>query len=235
MCGTCAGIGISGEKCPECGKSRYHSTAEKRQDISKIVEEAKVCRIPHEYLGVNWSPDVFWVAYGSLKGDRLKSHFVTQLDSIHAVFSSGRLPTRSALFFAPSHHSKVTWAYSCMQHALKARYSCAPVLDTLEIKRLLVLAGESPNKQVSGVDYETYIESDVCFFTVTKTEYRRGAFTVIMELLDKRSRRGLTTFGLSRYTLAELASWDRSGEFKKFSGQWPAVNPLKVPTIISCL
>jgi hypothetical protein len=122
-----------------------------------------------------------------------------------------------------------------MQYALKAGFSVAPLFDTSEVKRLFVLSSETANFRLSGIDYESYIDSDVCFFTVVKTEFRRNSYSVIMDLLDKRNRRGLDTWGISRFSMAEMSSWDKTGDFSKLNVVYPEENGCKVPAIISCL
>ena len=234
MCGTCAGLGFLDRVCPECGFDGK-SVPLTKQDVTSLVLELEKCNVPRNYFGKNWSSDIFWVSHNNSRGNRLVESYVSQLEKVHEIFSSGQLPNRSVLFLAPSGHSKLTWAYSCMQHALKAGFKVAPMLDTLEIKRLFILSSEMPSRVMTGIDYETYISADVCFFTVIKSEQRRNSFSVIQDLLDKRNRRGLTTVGLSRYSISEISSWDRSGDFRKITVPQPEENLFKVPAIISCL
>ena len=234
-CGTCGGIGLSGEKCPECGLDRNSSKALTRQDITALIPLLEDISVPKNYIGVYWDPSIFWVSHGNQKGNKLVELVVNQMEKIHSIFSNGRTPERSAILMAPSNYSKVTFMYSCMQYALKSGFSVTPLLDTSEIKRLFVLASESPTQKVGGVDYDTYIASDVCFFTVQKNEYRRNCYATILDLLDKRSRRGLVTLGISRYSVSELSRWDRSGDFKKLTVPSPGENQYKIPALISCL
>jgi hypothetical protein len=237
ICGTCGGVGIlSGiEVCPECGFDSRTGRQLSRQDISKLIPEIEKKGIPKSYVGVNWTPGVFWAAHSGMKGNKLVELFLSQMEKVHTVFASGKLPQRSAIFIAPSHYSKLTWAYSCIQHALKAGYSVAPILDTSEIKRLFVLSSESLNFRLNGLNYEEYVDSDVCFFTVVKNEFRRNSFSVVQDLLDKRNRRGLDTWGISRFSMAEISSWDKTGDFSKLMVQYPEDNLCKIPAIISCL
>ncbi len=47
----------------------------------------------------------------------------------------------------------------------------APLLDNLEVKRLLVLAAEAPAEIVLGIPYEEYVNADVVFITITKKQH----------------------------------------------------------------
>ena len=110
----------------------------------------------------------------------------------------------------------------------------APLLDSLEVKRLLVLAAERPQEIVLGIPYEEYVNADVVFITITKTTYRNSAYQIIQEMLDKRSRKGLPTFFLSRYNMATLSAWDSSKSFDYVKDYNNTENSLKYPAIINC-
>lgn len=168
------------------------------------------------------------------------------MDMIQNIFKSGNIPDRSVIITAPAGYSKLIWAYSCMQYAITNGFSVAPLLDTTEIKRLLVLAGERPLQQglkreknesfgVSSIEYEEYIEKDVLFFTVTKMEQRRGAAPIIAELLDKRARRGKGIIGISRFSVLEMSQWDGLGLYSAWREPIDPIDPFKMPTIISCI
>ena len=97
-----------------------------------------------------------------------------------------------------------------MQYALANGYSVAPLIDTIELKRLLVLASEKLDyKLYSRFTYDDYMTSDVVFVTVTHTYYRYDAYSVLDELINRRARMGLATFIISRYTLKTLYKWDK--------------------------
>lgn len=68
--------------------------------------------------------------------------YLDQLEKINNIFVEKLLPQKSAFIIAPAGYSKMTFAYSCMQRALDAGFSVAPLLDTVELKRVLVLASE---------------------------------------------------------------------------------------------
>lgn len=236
VCGRCGGVNISDSVCPECGLlPKISKIKEKAQDISQISDKIDSLQIPKFYLGKNWSAELFWSSHESKRRDKLVCTFLEQMEKVHTMFKNGMIPQRSAIFIAPAGYSKLIFIYSCIQYALQYNYSVAPILDTLELKRLFILSAEKPNQKYLGITYEDYINADVLFFTVTKTEYRRAAYNVIVELLDKRARRGKCTIGISRYTVYELSNWDTSNDFRQILTPVSDVDLLKTPAIISCI
>lgn len=239
-CFTCGGEGFSDRTCEGCGREPKKLNLSKlsEKEVVEFVEEAKYVKIPQEYIGVEWSDIIFWRNHSdkvSPEGvkNRLLEKYVGQLQKVHDIFAEGKLPRKGAIVVAPSTYSKVVWAYSCMQHALKHGYEVAPLLDTLEVHRLLSLGAENPKYKLYGeIEHDSYFMSDVIFITVTKTEYKKTAYAVIQEVLDRRSRKGLPTFIISQSPLEVLSQWDRSGNFMKLTKYYPDENNLKVPALI---
>ncbi|NBH96622.1 hypothetical protein D7Y41_02755 [Anaerotruncus sp. 1XD22-93] len=234
-CFTCGGHGLKDKVCPECGLKHNSMNLDKKPvEAKKLVIAAKKCLIPAGYTGVEWNEERLRMSHQERAKDQLFLRFVAQLDKVHSIFASGRLPAKSAIFIAPPQHSKMTFAYSCMQLALMHGFKVAPLLDSLEVKRLLVLAAERPQEIVLGIPYEEYVNADVVFITITKTTYRNSAYQIIQEMLDKRSRKGLPTFFLSRYNMATLSAWDSSKSFDYVKDYNNTENSLKYPAIINC-
>ena len=64
----------------------------------------------------------------------------------------------------------MVFAYSCMQHAVSNGFSVGPILDTVELKRVLTLAGDNPQYKLNGtLNYEDYVMADVLFVIVPET------------------------------------------------------------------
>lgn len=221
--------------CPECGK-QYKKSANVMIEVKpseEFVASLKELAVPDFYHGKIWNKERIKKDNQDIIGDKSFERYIQQLDRIHNIFMEGRLPNKSGIIIAPPRMSKVTWAYSCMQQALKHNYSVAWLLDTVEVKRLLVLAGDNPRyKLYDKVNYDEYIMSDVCFITVTKTEYRYDSYSTILEVIDRRARKGLSTFIISRYDLKQLSRRDYDRHFsaiKDFNGH---DNDQKYPVIV---
>lgn len=231
-CCTCGGHGFPDKVCPECGRKPV--TKAKRKIIKKEKVVTKKCTIiPEPYSNVMWSSDVLRMNHQEeSKSDMLFNRYVNQLERIFSLFYNKKIPAKSAIIIAPPQYSKVTFAYSCMQLALQNGFSVAPLYDSQEVKRIITLAADRPNQNYE-INYEDYVNSDVVFITITKTVYREEAYAVIEEMLDKRSRRGLPTFFISRYNLQTLSKRDWSGHFSFIKDVEGTENDLKYPAIIS--
>lgn len=224
-CGRCGGINTTKEICPECGRLPTTSIVGKSAFVP--LDE-----IPKYYQGKVWDAKVFWRYHQELKSDMQAQEFVSQLEKVYKLFASGKLPTRSAIISAPTTFSKLTWCYSCMQAALAFGYTVAPVLDTSELKRLVVLSTEK-SYSYNEMSLDEYLSKDIVFVSVTKTEQRKGSASIIVDLLDKRARLGKPTFFISRYSIYELSYWDRVGDFAQIKSDEDSGDPLKIPAIIT--
>lgn len=230
-CFTCGNKGLLNKVCPECGHPKVSDTLSRLDKINNfddlgakttdsISDTDSFKLIPDCYDGVFWSrkkiendyteklPEKFDIPNAS--NDRLFVHFLDQLSKINNIFRQGGIPNKSVYIIAPPGYSKTIFAYSCMQYALANNYSVAPMIDTIELKRLLILAAENLNyKLYDKFSYDEYLTSEVVFITVTHTYYRYDAYSVLEEIINRRSRLGLSTFIISRYSLNTLYKWDK--------------------------
>lgn len=216
FCFVCGGNGFLDKDCPSCGMQakRVSMNLDKREDAEKFVKKISIAGIPPVYQGVIWDAGILRDTKQGKERDYAFNAFVTQLEKVNSVFSSGLLPQKSAIIIAPAGYSKMTFAYSCMQRAVDSGFTVAPILDTVEIKRFLTLAGDNPSYRIyDRMTYDQYVMSDVLFATVTKLPAKEWAYQAIEELIDRRSRKGLSTFILSRFSLAEISKKDYSNQF----------------------
>ena len=227
FCFTCGGHGFLDKTCSECGREpkKISFNLDKKDNVPELMKKVEGIEIPNYYHGISWSrgllehdhKDKLSKKFGIEGGldDLLFVKYCDQLEKIHSIYASGQIPHKSAIIIAPAGYSKITFAYSCMQHALNAGFTVAPLLDTVEVKRALLLASENVNYKINKrYSYDDYILSDVMFVTVTKLYARNEAYAIIEELFDRRSRKGLSTFFLSRFDLNELAKCDYSRNFQ---------------------
>jgi len=234
-CYVCGGKGFDDRECPSCGRPPRSVGIDFNDAVQteKFVEKIDRFGVPGQYRGEFWSAEVLRKHFPEKERDFAFQKFVGQLEKVHNVFVRGLLSDKSAIIIAPAGYSKEIFAYSCMQHALNAGLSVAPYLDTIELKRLLVLAGEQPAYRLFGkVGYDDYIMSDVCFVSVTKLPQREWAYNAIQELVGRRGRKGLSTFVISRFNLDEISRRDRSNQFGVIS-MADSVDDLKYPAVIS--
>lgn len=239
--------------CPECGHAPVSSDSKLSQMSSfsqvkantetTLVEEGSAEIVQPAYKGIFWNrrilendnteklPEKFDIA--GRYNDRLFVRFLDQLTKIDGIFKEGGIPNKSVYIIAPPGYSKTVFAYSCMQHALANGYSVAPLIDTIELKRLLVLASEKLDYKLYGrFSYDDYMSSDVVFVTVTHTYYRYDAYSVLDELINRRARLGLATFILSRYSLKTLYKWDKLGSLDSLKNS-SSKDGRKYPSVVA--
>lgn len=215
-CFVCGNSGFYDRDCPSCGREAKNRSLnlDFRDNANDYVTESGMQVIPDHYKGVIWSGEVLKSTKTDLENDYNFKSFVDGMEAINSVFARGLLSRQSAIIIAPAGFSKMIFAYSCMQRAVDNGFTVAPLLDTVEIKRVLTLAGDNPSYRVSKtINYDEYIMSDVLFATVTKLAAREWAFETIQELIDRRARKGLSTFIVSRYDLSEISRKDYSNQF----------------------
>lgn len=219
-CFVCGNNGFFDKDCPSCGRVAKNKSLnlDKRDDANEFVTKAGMQVVPDHYKGVIWNAETLRSTKPEKEKDLTFQRFVEGLDAVNNVFAKGVLSRQSAMIIAPAGFSKVTLAYSCMQRAVDNGFSVAPLLDTVEIKRILTLAGENPNYKFGGkLSYDDYVYADVLFATVTKLPAREWAYEVIQELIDRRARVGLSTFILSRYDLSEITKRDYANQFSSIT------------------
>jgi len=225
-CIECGGQGLEGEPCPDCGKQKgtMALTSMTGNQLQSFVSRATYLGVPEHYIGIEWTPETFWrTKPADASKDLNLVKYIKNLEKVHDVFANKMVYGESLIILAPSTFSKVTFAYSCMQLAMAAGHDVAPLLDTTEAKRLMVLASENPNyklyhrKGSAGLDYDSWLMSTVMFITVTKTEYNKEASLIMRELLDRRSRKGLSTFFLTEFGMDVLTAKDTSNAFARHS------------------
>lgn len=233
-CFTCNNDGFDDKVCPECGRQPGALNLQTLDNIDKFIVKSGKIKIPDEYMGIEWNKGLLLQAHPELSNNKLFIEYVDALDRLHSVFAGGNLLAKSVLICSPSMYSKTTLAYSCMQFGLKHGFRVAELLDTIEVKRLMVLASENTKYRLYNyIDYDTYLMSDILFITVTKTEYRTEAYSVIMEIMDRRSRKGLNTIIISDFDLTTISEKDKLGYFRKMFKSHSNNNFLKYPAFIN--
>lgn len=231
-CIKCGGLGKP-KGCPSCGVDslKLNIPLDKKE---RFITSCRFKSIPDIYIGKLWSSDVVLNSNPDRAKDLKFKDYVKALNKINNTFIEGKFYHKSLFISAPSKMSKTVFACSCMQIAQKHGYTVAPFLDTLEVKRLLVLSSENPSFKLYGwIDYDKYITSDVLFLSVTKTDYFSDSLTIILEILSRRSRMGLPTYILSKFTLKEISQNCIDKDYMQLVDSSSAYsNDLKYPVII---
>ena len=233
-CYVCGDYGIDGG-CSKCGKdSNTPIDLGTVKRVDNFITKCEYSLIPQEYIGIEWKREFLEADHEELSSNGNFRVFLDKLNKFHESFKVGSPINKSVFIVAPPRFGKERLAFSCMQMALNKGMKVAPYLDTLDLKRLIILGGENPSYKLYGrIDYDKYITSDVLFVSVTHTKYLKEAYGVLVELCTKRSRLGKPTYMISEYTIEELTS----NTNKYVSNKWKDVsslniNELKYPVII---
>lgn len=211
-CLTCRDKGLLGG-CPSCGKTAEFSTEER--EVPAEVFDAVA--IPEYYRGNIWSKQTLLDTHPDILAKAKLEHYAEALTRIYNIFSSGQLPTKSFMVVASSCMGKMTWAYACMQEALKHGHSVVPIIDNTEFKRLNIISADritSKFLKSYANTIEDYLTADVMFMTIDPDNFQ-SAFRTVSSVLSKRARYGKPTFIISRYSLEQISLLDYTQQFSK--------------------
>lgn len=234
VCIKCGDYGISGG-CPKCGKdTRNKIDLAPMREVESFVNKCDDNFIPHKFIGIQWKKSLVEVDQERHSSNPNFKRFLANCEKLHDSFVNGNPLASSVYLFSPPRFGKEYLVYSCMQLALDGGLTIAPYLDTIELKRLLILGGENPTYKLYGrINYDDYMMSDVVFVKVTHTAYLKDAYKVLLELVSRRSRLGKPTYIISEITLKELTHKVDS----YIANVWSEVsavglNKLKYPAVI---
>lgn len=200
--------------CPSCGKS----IAEESDVFSELVsdEVLETIAIPSFYKGVVWNKQTFLSAHKDDLASSSIERYAELLTRIHNIFSSGKIPNKSFIITAHSGMGKLTWAYSCMQEALRNGFTVMPILDNTQYKRLSIISSDRITsrflKQYS-FSIDEYNNADVVFLAIDPDNFQ-GSYRTVSSLAYKRARLGKQTFIISRFTTAQMSILDYEDNFK---------------------
>lgn len=212
-CLQCRDKGMVGG-CTVCGKILEGLEFE----VPAVTEQVKSnTDIPDFYKGNTWSKKVFLDSHKDSLAVSTLERYAELLTRIHNIFSSGKIPGKSFMIYASNGMGKLTWAYSCMQEALKHGYTVMPIIDNTQYKRLNIISSDRmTSKYLKQIPYsiDEYNNADVVFITIDPDNFQ-GSYRTIESLLSKRTRLGKPTFILSRFSTAQMSLLDYGDSFSK--------------------
>lgn len=225
--------------CADCSR--------KKKEGSRVIKEIMQTTdydkllIPLNYRGVDFNRDTLLSTHPDLTTNGKFLEYVKNLDKIHEIIKYGKIPAKSGIFIAPRTFAKITFAYSCLQHAELNGLKTFPILDTQELSRFLILSEEKPFSPIKGLGedfswtYEDFLTADLVFITVSKGYYNKKSYAIIEQAMDMRSRRGKSTFILSAFSLNTLTAFDNKGKSARMIDSTLKNNPQRYPAIIQFL
>lgn len=223
--GAVGGCSVCGKKISICGKGATTVTTELLQKSS----------IPAEYKDVVWDKELLMYTHPHKSDNEDFRIYCDQLTKIQNIFRNGELPQQSAIIIAERAMGKLTFAYICMRYALENGYTVCPILDNTQIKRIKSISSDNPRSYalyrqptVEEIQY-----SDVLFITVDKDNYG-SALRTIESVIDERARLSLSTFVISRFSLASMSQFEKKGSYETLQESTRRYNNKKFPSIIVC-
>lgn len=223
----------------ECGRKKKEGNGVVKTAMA--THDYEVLLIPEFYRGKEFNMNTLIETHPNIKNNGEFQNYAQQLKRIHDSIKAGKVPNKSGVIIAPRTFAKVTFAYSCLQHAELNGLSTFPVMDTQEIARFLVHQEERPFQPVKGFGenfnwtYEDFLTADVLFITVTKGFYRQKSYAIIEQVLDMRSRYGKSTFIISAFSLAEMTGFDRTDKSARMIDRTQKDNPQRYPVFVQYL
>lgn len=168
-------------------------------DQDAIFSEVQGVEVPEQYIGLTFNP--------ALVKQDLGLSYAPSLDTLHREITTLQLHNHNIVICSPPNHSKTVWAYSCIQHLFRQRVPICPLLDMLEIARMFNECSDTTDW------YETpYL------FAKIPTEVNQTIRSAILTLIDRRVRRGNSTFLLYEGSWGMLTYDDRFGTIKNLQG-----------------
>lgn len=190
--------------CVLCGDTgvKYDGTpCECQHNIQSIYDSVNCLDIPEQYRGILFNK-------GLVPMD-INSNYAEYLDSVHTSITLGKWTTRNVLIASPIGHSKTIMAYSCINALFRAGISIFPIYDVLELYRVLTDMDLGKSNIYKIDEPEKIISVPILFAKIPRVS-RWEVYDCVALLIDRRTRRGLSTILLYDGTWAQLINNDRN-------------------------
>jgi hypothetical protein len=221
----CRDVGKVGG-CPRCGRVLNLKSTDK---IHISAKTAEMSGIPKHYLTNTWDSTILKKDHEQYCDDVDFNAYVNNLDACYKGLCEGRLPKISALIASPFGYGKTTWAYNCLLQAKANGFTIAPLVDTAQVRRLLLIATERPewHNMINGCNYNDFVNADLMIVCISTGPEYVYAYETIVNLVNMRSRIGKATLFLSNYSIRELIGQDKKMMLIKLLNGGTNVDPLK--------
>ena len=215
-CHVCGNKGKPGG-CPACGR--------KEGQFVKLTLNAPIEMIPIQYQGKTWESPT--------EGSQVSRQFNEKLEKVLTLFQKGDVPKFSMFIGSPAKEGKHLFAYSCMQSALMAGYSSAPLFTTSDWRRLYRVSQTNPMYKLYGqYQWDHLVKMDVVFLSVDHSSDRYDCIALLKDIYDTRAAFNLPTFVISDFKLNELVpGWDKK-QYSLIYNPDPNRDTLRYPVVL---
>lgn len=192
--------------CPKCGNTGVKldgSPCDCQLPTDTIYADLVGINIPDQYQGVRFSRALVPLDCGPYYGK--------VLEELHQQITSFQITNQNLCICSPPMHSKTLWAYSCIQNLFRQRAQVVPLYDVLELRRAMYDfdMGRSASVDFYDVKY---------LFLKIPAEVTHPVRTTIATIIDRRVRRGNSTFFIYNGTWSNLTFGDEQGVLKGLQG-----------------
>lgn len=192
--------------CPKCGNTgvRLDGTpCDCQLPTDTIYSDLVGLDIPDQYQGVRFSRALLPLDCGDFYGKTM--------EELHQQITTLQLSNQNLCICAPPMHGKTIWAYSCIQNLFRQRVQVVPLWDVLELRRMMYDydMGRSNSADYYDVKY---------LFLKIPAEVTHQVRTTIATIIDRRVRKGHSTFFIYNGTWSSLTFGDDQGILKGLQG-----------------
>lgn len=198
--------------CPICGNTGIdinNNICKCRLNIEAPLDDVTCLDVPAQYIGTAFS--------SLLVPSDLGDVYCKKLQSIHDAIIMQKLRYHNIILCSPARHSKTILAYSCIQNLFRNNIPVFPLMDIMEIQRI-----------VSDIDYCRMSIFDIpepermytvpYLFVKVPPAVTYDTYNNMSMLLERRVRRGGSTIFLYNGTWGNLTSIDKRGTLKYLQG-----------------
>lgn len=164
-----------------------------------IFNDINGVEVPPQYVGLRFS--------SALVAPDLNPAYAAKLDALHKDITTRVLRNHNICICSPANHSKTIWAYSCIQNLFRQRTPVCPLIDVLELVRMMN----------EFRDTDDWYDVPYLFLKIP-TEVTQQIRSGISTIIDRRVRRGNSTVFLYNGSWGMLTYDDRFGTIKNLQG-----------------
>lgn len=200
--------------CPKCGGTGFDPITQERCTCANAlhlsISGISCLDIPKQYAGKSFNPKLVPKDCGDI--------YVSYMTKLHEDLITQKLIHYNGLICSPIAHSKSVLAYSVIETLYRKNVPTFPVMTTAEIRGVM-------SNIDSGIDTVIGTSTSASNFVLAPYVFIKipiliewSTFPVIMEIMDRRVRRGLSTLFFYDGDYETLVKLDRQNIIGQLSG-----------------
>lgn len=198
--------------CPKCGNTGVlidGTPCDCKVRESSLFDDVSCLQIPETYRGIKFDG----VMLPGYMGEVYKNTLVSYYEQIVSL----RWKCKNLVICSPHQTGKSIFAYSAIQELFRMNVEVFPVLDILEIKRVMQDI-EYNRSQSLGFDNPQDLFTVSYLFVIMPPVTNYDTYDTAAMLLSRRVRRGNSTIFLYEGVWEQLIYNDSKGSFKGLKG-----------------